>query len=425
LDIIAAYGPQFLGLACIAGFFMAWGIGANDVANAMGTSVGSGALTIRQAILIAIAFEFLGAYLAGGEVTETIRKGIIDPALLADSPEVMIYGMMSALFAAGTWLMVASVRGWPVSTTHSIVGAIVGFAAVGISVDSVNWDQVGTIAMSWVISPLIAGVISFALFKSVQLLILDTDDPFRRSKRLIPMYIWIVGFMISMVTLLKGLKHLGVSFDFGLGSKFANALPVSVLVGLVIAVIGVFFMRGIEYEENEDNRYASVERVFGVLMMFTACSMAFAHGSNDVANAVGPLAAVASIVRSGGSVTATAAIPSWILLTGALGIVVGLSTYGWKVIATVGNKITELTPSRGFAATLAAATTVVFASATGLPISTTHTLVGAVLGVGLARGIAAIDLRVIGSIFVSWLITLPAGAVLAIIFFFTLRGIYS
>lgn len=425
MEIIANYGPQFLALACIAGFFMAWGIGANDVANAMGTSVGSGALTIRQAILIAIVFEFLGAYLAGGEVTATIRKGIIDPALLADTPELLVYGMMSALFAAGTWLMIASVRGWPVSTTHSIVGAIVGFSAVGISMDSVNWSQVGTIAASWVVSPLLAGSISFALFVSVQRLILDTDDPFGRAKKLIPLYIWIVGFMISMVTLVKGLKHLGVELDFGLGSKFANALPPSVLIGVAIAVLGALSLRRIQYEENEDDRFASVERVFGVLMIFTACSMAFAHGSNDVANAVGPLAAVANIVQSGGLVSATAPMPGWIMLTGALGIVVGLATYGWKVIATVGQKITELTPSRGFAATLAAASTVVLASGTGLPISTTHTLVGAVLGVGLARGIAAIDLRVIGSIFVSWLITLPAGAILAVIFFYTLRGIFG
>lgn len=425
MTIIAEFGPQLLALACIAGFFMAWGIGANDVANAMGTSVGSGALTIRQAIAIAIVFEFLGAYLAGGEVTATIRKGIIDPDLLAETPELLVYGMMSALFAAGTWLMIASVRGWPVSTTHSIVGAIVGFAAVGISMDAVSWGQVGAIAASWVVSPILAGSISFALFVSVQRLILDTDDPFARAKKLIPFYIWIVGFMISMVTLVKGLKHLGMTLDFGLGSKFANALPPSFVIGAVIAVLGALSLRRIQYVENEDNRFESVERVFGVLMIFTACSMAFAHGSNDVANAVGPLAAIANIVQSGGLVSATAPMPGWILLTGALGIVIGLATYGWKVIATVGQKITELTPSRGFAATLAAASTVVLASGTGLPISTTHTLVGAVLGVGLARGVAAIDLRVIGSIFASWLITLPAGAVLAIIFFYTLRGIFG
>jgi PiT family inorganic phosphate transporter len=425
VEIIAEFGPQFLGLACIAGFFMAWGIGANDVANAMGTSVGSRALTIRQAILIAMLFEFLGAYLAGGEVTATIRKGIIDPELLADDPQLLVYGMMSALFAAGTWLMIASVRGWPVSTTHSIVGAIVGFAAVGISADAVSWGQVGAIAASWVVSPLLAGSISFGLFMSVKALILDTDDPFARAKRFIPFYMWIVGFMIAMVTVLKGLKHLGFSIDFGLGSRFLNALPLAALVGLLVAIGGALLLRGIREVPNEDDRFASVERVFAVLMVFTACSMAFAHGSNDVANAVGPLAAIASIVQSGGQVSATAAMPGWILLTGALGIVVGLATYGWKVIATVGRKITELTPSRGFAAELAAASTVVIASATGLPVSTTHTLVGAVLGVGLARGIAAIDLRVIGSIFLSWVITLPAGAVLSTIFFYTLRGVFG
>jgi PiT family inorganic phosphate transporter len=298
VEIIAEFGPQFLGLACIAGFFMAWGIGANDVANAMGTSVGSRALTIRQAILIAMLFEFLGAYLAGGEVTATIRKGIIDPELLADDPQLLVYGMMSALFAAGTWLMIASVRGWPVSTTHSIVGAIVGFAAVGISADAVSWGQVGAIAASWVVSPLLAGSISFGLFMSVKALILDTDDPFARAKRFIPFYMWIVGFMIAMVTVLKGLKHLGFSIDFGLGSRFLNALPLAALVGLLVAIGGALLLRGIREVPNEDDRFASVERVFAVLMVFTACSMAFAHGSNDVANAVGPLAAIASIVQS-------------------------------------------------------------------------------------------------------------------------------
>ncbi|MEM1143432.1 MAG: inorganic phosphate transporter [Pseudomonadota bacterium] len=425
MDVIVAYGPQFLGLACIAGFFMAWGIGANDVANAMGTSVGSKALTIRQAILIAIVFEFLGAYLAGGEVTATIRRGIIDPELLSDEPEKLVYGMMSALFAAGTWLLIASVRGWPVSTTHSIVGAIVGFATVGISVDAVNWPQVTTIAASWVVSPLIAGSISALLYLSVQKLILDTRNPFARAKRLIPIYMWMVGFMITMVTLVKGLKNLGFKIDFGLGSSFANAIPLAAIMGLFVAVGGALLLRRIPYRQGKEHGPQSVENVFAVLMVFTACSMAFAHGSNDVANAVGPLAAVASIVQSKGNVEATAAMPGWILLTGAVGIVVGLATYGWKVIATVGKKITELTPSRGFAAELAAASTVVLASATGLPVSTTHTLVGAVLGVGLVRSLGAIDLQVIGSIFMSWLITLPAGAVLAIIFFYTLSGIFG
>ena len=424
MSIIAEYGNVFLIMACCFGFFMAWGIGANDVANAMGTSVGSRALTIKQAILIAMVFEFAGAYLAGGEVTSTIRKGIIDPAALSDSPELMIYGMLSALLAAGTWLMIASLKGWPVSTTHSIVGAIVGFAAVGISVDAVYWSKVGTIIASWVVSPVLAGTLSFGLFMSVKVLILDTEDPFHRAKKFIPAYMWMVGFMIAMVTLLKGLKHLGIEIDLGLGSKFANALPVAAVIGLVVAGLGALYLRRIKPNPNAVNRFGDVERVFAILMVFTACSMAFAHGSNDVANAVGPLAAIVGTVATG-EIAAKSAMPWWILLIGGLGIVVGLATYGWKVISTVGQKITELTPSRGFAAELGAASTVVVASATGLPISTTHTLVGAVLGVGMARGIAALNLRVVSTIFMSWIITLPAGAGLAIIFFFLFKGIFG
>jgi len=425
MEIIAQYGSVFLIMACLFGFFMAWGIGANDVANAMGTSVGSRALTIKQAILIAMIFEFLGAYLAGGEVTSTIRKGIIDPQVMEDQPQLMVYGMMSALLAAGTWLLIASMKGWPVSTTHSIVGAIVGFASVGIAVDAVNWGKVGGIVASWVVSPVLAGTISFGLFMSVKKFILDTDDPFSRAKKYIPIYMWMVGFMISMVTMLKGLKHVGLDLDLGLGSKFANAIPVSALVGLLVAFFGAMLLRNIKDDQDPDNRFASVERVFAILMVFTACSMAFAHGSNDVANAVGPLAAIVSTVQSGGEIAAKSVMPWWILLIGGLGIVIGLATYGWKVITTVGRKITELTPSRGFAAELGAAATVVTASATGLPISTTHTLVGAVLVEGFARGIAALNLRVIGNIFMSWVITLPAGAGLAILFFFLFKGIFN
>jgi len=425
MDIIAQHGTTFMILACLFGFFMAWGIGANDVANAMGTSVGSRALTITQAIFIAMIFEFAGAYLAGGEVTSTIRKGIIDADVMAGHPELMVYGMLSALLAAATWLLIASIQGWPVSTTHSIVGAIVGFAAVGISVDAIHWGKVGNIMASWVVSPLIAGTLSYGLFMSVKYLILDTEDPFHRAKRIIPIYMWLVGFMIAMVTLVKGLKHVGIKLDMGLGDDFTNAAVASALVGLLVAALGALLLRRIEEVPNEENRFQSVERVFAVLMVFTACSMAFAHGSNDVANAVGPLAAVVGTVQSGGVIAAKSAMPWWILMVGAAGIVVGLATYGWRVILTVGRKITELTPSRGFAAELGAAGTVVIASATGLPISTTHTLVGAVLGVGFARGIGALNTRIIGSIFMSWLITLPAGAGLAIMFFFTFKAIFS
>lgn len=423
MTVIAEYGNVFLILACCFGVFMAWGVGANDVANAMGTSVGSKALTIRQAIMIAMVFEFLGAYLAGGEVTSTIRKGIIDPALLADEPELLIYGMLSALLAAGTWLLIASLCGWPVSTTHSIVGAIVGFAAVGISVDAVEWGKVGSIAASWVVSPILAGGISYGLFRSVQALILNTSDPFQNAKRYIPIYMFAVGFLIAMVTMVKGLKH--VLKDTGMSMGFWECAFYAVLVGLLTAAVGIFFVKRIDENDPIDpnNRFAQVEKVFAILMVFTACAMAFAHGSNDVANAVGPIAAVVSAISSG-VVGAKSTMPAWILLLGGAGIVIGLATYGYKVIATVGRKITELTPSRGFAAELGAAATVVLASGTGLPISTTHTLVGAILGVGLARGIAALNLKVIGTIFMSWLVTLPAGALLAVIFFFLFKAIF-
>jgi len=422
MSILAEHGQTLLILACIFGVFMAWGVGANDVANAMGTSVGSRALTIKQAIMIAMVFEFLGAYLAGGEVTSTIRKGIIDPAIMADTPELLVFGMMSALLAAGTWLLIASLLGWPVSTTHSIVGAIVGFAAVGISFDAVAWAKVGKIVASWIVSPVLAGTISFFLFRSVQRLILNTENPFANAKRYIPMYMFAVGFLMAMVTLLKGLKH--VFKDMGLKFSFLENAGMAVIFGVVVMAIGVWMLRKIKDEGNEDNRFASVERVFAVLMVFTACAMAFAHGSNDVANAVGPLASIYGVITTG-TVTAKTTMPSWILLLGGAGIVVGLATYGWKVIATIGKKITELTPSRGFAAELGAAATVVLASGTGLPISTTHTLVGAVLGVGLARGIGALNLRVIGTIFTSWIITLPAGAGLAILFFFFFKGMFG
>ena len=421
MEVIALYGPYLLISGCVFGFFMAWGIGANDVANAMGTSVGARALTLGQAILVACIFEFAGAYLAGGEVTSTIRKGIIDPTLLADSPDLLVFGMMSSLLAAATWLLVASFKGWPVSTTHSIVGAIVGFAAVGISVDSVSWSKVSTIVSSWIVSPLMAGIISFLIFRSVQNLILNTEHPFDNAKKYVPGYMFLVGFVISMVTLNKGLKHIGLDLNF------EESLLYSIAIGIFIALIGNLFLRRIKntYQRRGDVVFDGVEKVFAVLMVFTACAMAFAHGSNDVANAVGPLAAIASVVQSGGDIASKSVMPWWILLLGGVGIVAGLAMLGYRVIETVGRNITELTPSRGFAAELAAATTVVLASGTGLPISTTHTLVGAVLGVGLARGLSAIDLGVVGRIVISWVVTLPVGAGLSILFFFTLKAIFS
>lgn len=415
------YGFIFIMLACAFGFFMAWGVGANDVANAMGTSVGSGAITLRQAIIIAIIFEFAGAFLAGGQVTATIRKGIIDANVVSGSPELLVYGMLASLLAAAIWLMVASRFGWPVSTTHSIVGAIVGFAAIGIGMDVVKWSKVGSIVSSWVVSPLLAGSIAFALFISVQKLILSTDEPLKNAKKYVPFYIFLVGFIIALVTMFKGLKHAGLDLST------SQSYGVAVGFGLVVMFIGKYLIHQLKFDPSADRdfHFTNVEKVFSVLMMVTACAMAFAHGSNDVANAIGPLAAVISIVQNGGEVAQKSALPLWVLFLGGGGIVIGLVTYGHKVIATVGTGITALTPSSGFAATLAAATTVVVASGTGLPISTTHTLVGAVLGVGLARGIAALNLNVVRTIFMSWIITLPAGAILSITFFFILKAIFS
>jgi len=421
MEIIAMYGTAMVVMAMIFGLFMTWGVGANDLANAMGTSVGAGAVTVKQAIGIAIIFEFLGAVLAGGHVTQTIRKGIIDPTPIISHPEILVFGMLASLLAAAVWLMIASAKGWPVSTTHSIVGAIVGFAIVGIGPEAVKWDKIIKVVVSWVISPAVGGVISFILVMSTRKLILDTDTPLKNAKKYAPFYVFLVGFIISLVTMFKGLKQLKLDLSIG-GSIFA-----AICFGILTAFIGWLFIRKVKHQEDDDRtfQFTSVEKVFSPMMLFTACSMAFAHGSNDVANGIGPLAAVVSIVGSGGEVLQKTPLPIWILLIGGAGIVLGLITLGYRVMLTVGKKITELTPSRGFCAELAAASTVVIASRTGLPVSTTHILVGAVLGVGLARGLGALDLRVVLNIIISWVVTLPAGGIMAMFFYFTLKGIFG
>ncbi|NKB21476.1 MAG: phosphate permease [Alphaproteobacteria bacterium] len=421
MDIISHYGPYLLVLAIIFGVFMTWGIGANDVANALGTSVGSGAITVRTAIIVAAIFEFAGAALAGGNVTKTIRKGIIDPSQIADRPEILVFGMLAALLAAGCWLALASSKGWPVSTTHSIVGAIVGFAVAGIGVDAVNWGEISQIVASWVVSPALGGGIAFVLMMSIQHLIMNADKPFKAAVRWAPMYIFLVGFVISLVTLFKGLKHLKI--ELGIGESFL----VAAIIGVIVALIGKWAVNRVAFDEEEDKKshIASVERVFAPMIIFTACAMAFAHGSNDVANGVGPLAAVYGLIQSGGEVTQKLEMPLWILALGGAGIVLGLTTYGYRVMRTIGTKITSLTPTSGFCATVAAAVTVVLASRTAMPVSTTHIAVGAVMGVGLARGFAALDIRVIGNIIVSWVVTLPAGGILAALFFFMLKGMFT
>ena len=422
MEIIQEQGQVFLTIAVIFGFYMTWGIGANDVANAMGTSVGSGAITVKQAIFIAAIFEFAGAFIAGGAVTKTIRKGIIDPSSIVNNPEILVYGMLGALLGAAVWLMIASARGWPVSTTHSIVGAIVGFAVVGIGPHAVKWSKIGSIVASWLISPLIGGVIGFVLMYSIRQFILNAEKPLEKAKLLGPFYVFLVGWIVILVSFFKGLKHL--KLDFSTQESFI----IATVGGIVIAAIGKMLINRVNFSEvtdSADSQSAAVEKVFKPMMIFTACAMAFAHGSNDVANGIGPLAAVVSIVDSGGQVAQKASLPLWVLVLGGAGIVIGLATMGYKVMATIGTKITELTPSRGFCATLAAAATVVLASKSGLPVSTTHIAVGGVMGVGLARGIGAIDFRVLGGIVVSWVVTLPAAGIMAALTFFILKGIFG
>jgi len=429
MDLIQSYGLILVSLAAVVGFIMAWGIGANDVANAMGTSVGSKAITLKQAILIAMVFEFAGAYLAGGEVTATIRKGIIDANYFTDVPQYLVLGMISSLFAAGLWLVIASYKGWPVSTTHSIVGAIVGFTAVGVSAEAVNWPKIGGIVGSWVITPAISGIIAVGIFLSAKKLILDRAHPLLAAVTYIPIYMGLAGFIMSLVTIKKGLKHVG------LGLPFAEGLLLAVAIGVATALVGAFFVRKLGRKMlhspeagamiSQEHQNISVERVFAVLVVLTACCMAFAHGSNDVANAIGPLAAVVSVVSNDGVIVESSPLAWWILPLGGLGIVAGLALFGHRVMKTIGQGITHFTRGRGFAAELAAATTVLIASGTGLPISTTQTLVGAVLGVGLAQGVAALNAKTIKTIVSSWIITLPAGALFSILFFYLLKFIFG
>lgn len=408
-------------IATIVGFFMAWGIGANDVANAMATSIGTKSLTIIQALIVAAIFEFLGAYLAGGEVANTIKEGIVDSSVFVGEHSIdLTLGMISALFAAGTWLIIASFLGWPVSTTHTIIGAVIGFSLISVGSSAIQWNMLWSIVGSWIITPVMSGVIAYMLFLSVQRSIFRHFHPLNHAKKVAPYYIALTIFILCLITLKSGLKHIGIEISN------QTSLLISFGFALIMAIIGKIIIMKMKFDKTAKRKhYANVEVVFGLLMIVTACAMAFAHGSNDVANAIGPLAAVISKTKSVMDSNYDASIIEWwILPLGAIGIVIGLATLGYKVMKTVGVNITHLTPSRGFAAQLATATTVVIASGTGLPISTTQTLVGAIIGVGMAHGIAAINLNVIRNIFVSWVITLPSGAILAIGFFKLLKMLF-
>ena len=466
-------------LAVVFGFYMAWGIGANDVANAMGTSVGSGALTLRRAVILAAILEFSGAFLVGTHVSETVRQGIVEPSIFTGDGLSFMLGMLAALLAAGVWLQLASWKGWPVSTTHSIIGAIVGFGVAYGGLAAVHWNELGTIVASWIISPLLSGTISYFIFRLILRHVFYGEKPLRSAKRLAPYLVFFVFSVLTLALVFKGLKNL--KLDLGTPAAFAVASG----VGLVASLAAVWIISRMPEQEKDrgpgasraitdfstvralekavkhlehvqstapehmqaeindalDNvkrlrfesqksyefhtntaEYKSVEKLFVYLQILSASMVAFAHGANDVANAIGPMSAIISVAVAGGeSIAAKTPVPLWVLALGGAGIAVGLATWGWRVMETVGRNITHLTPTRGFSAEIGAATTIVLASKLGLPISTTHTLVGAVLGVGLARGISAVNLNTVRDIVISWVVTIPAGATLAIIFFYCLK----
>ena len=474
-------------LALAFGFYMAWNIGANDVGNSMGTSVGSRALTLKQAVILAAIANFAGAVLVGSKVTDTVRKGITDPMIYADNPETLLYGMLAALLAAGFWLQIATSFGWPVSTTHSIVGAVVGFGVIAGGVDSIDWVKVASIASSWVISPLISGIVAFFAFSLIRKLILNSKDMMLATKRIVPIIFGMVVLVMSLVLLFKGLTHLNLDLTL------KESVMISGMLGFGAWALSGIFLHGVDInrykrkfvlnqqravddnlmaseslrkslvykeknlgyasgsihnrlkviyddieqlaEDIEDNAYSEaksqgkedynfVERIFGYLQVLSAVFVAFAHGANDVANSIGPLAAVVSIIQTK-QVLMQVPVPLWLLLLGGVGIAIGIGTFGWKVMETIGKKITEITPSRGFAAEFSAATVIAIASKMGIPISTTHTLVGAVIGVGMARGISSINLAVVKNIVISWFVTVPVGAILAIIIYYILRFIFE
>ena len=467
-----------LAVVLIAGLYMAWNIGANDVANAMGTSVGSGALTLAQAVCIAAVFEFSGAFFFGSHVSKTMQSGLVYTDLYADTPLIMVYGMLSGLLASGIWLQIASYFGWPVSTTHSIVGAIVGFGIISGGSDAVNWDNVGFIVSSWVFSPLLGGCLAYLMFNLLRRNIFYSRHPFEAAKKLTPWLVFFAALIMSLMLLLEGLRHTFPHLNSW------HATGISLLVAGLASCISYFAMRRLQsrpaqhkanppygpeiaieldkakrhltrvqdsasgdlhyyvsllIEEVEQvgaslkkipeqgpeiSEYDAVEKIFARLQIASAALMAFAHGTNDVANAIGPLSASIAILASG-VIEPAAPIPTWLLGFGGFGIVVGLATWGWRVIETIGKKITELTASRGFTAELSAATIIVLASRMGMPISTTHTLVGAVLGVAFARGIGALNMGTTRDIVLSWLVTVPAGAILSVGLFIVIRALFG
>lgn len=408
------HGMLIIIFASLTGFVMLWSVGANDLANIMSTTMGSKAVTVRQAMLIAIIFEFAGAILGGSGVTDTIRGGIIDSSVLFHVPDLFIHGMLAVLLAGTVWMLLASFLGMPVSVTNAIVGGLVGFGAIVFGVHAIHWLQVRWIIVSWILSPLLAGCAAYLLFRSLQRTILTAVDPLSNARRVMPVYFFLVGLVLAFMVVLKGIRHAGILLN--VQEEWLIVLGIAV----IIAGLGFIIINRIDLTQNftGHDRFAPVERLFGWLMAFTACAMVFAHGSNDVAIAIGPLIAIITTIHDGGHIPQGLSLSNGIAALGCLSVVIGLLMYGRKVIATVGGGITALTPSRAFAATFAAAVTVIISTSLGIPVSATQTLVGAVLGVGLARGIGALNITVVRNILLSWLITIPAASLLSIFFFY-------
>jgi PiT family inorganic phosphate transporter len=414
-------------LAVASGLYMAWNIGANDVANAFGASVGGGALTIRRALILAAIFEFCGAFFVGAPVAQTISGHIVSPQNFVTRPEaphmsptILAIGMVAALLASAIWLNIATFFGQPVSTTHAIVGAVIGFACVACGPLSIHWAEMGTIAASWVVSPLVGGVMAYCIYRFlVRRFVLESRHPVFMTVLFVPVAMGALAGIVSFSVVYHGLP--GLKLDL----PFRWAAPVAVGVGLVVALAIHLAVRGKRWRHGvvHAQRYKAVERWFGYMQIATASFMSFAHGANDCANAIGPLAAAIQILRNPTVVPDQIAIPAWLLALGGAGIVLGLATYGYKVIKTIGKNITEITPTRGFSADFGTATTVLVFSKLGMPISTTFVIVGAVMGVGLARGFAALDLGVIRRIFTSWVITIPISAVLSMVIFWVLMAL--
>lgn len=414
LDLFSAGTAYYiLGLATLLGFYMAANIGANDLANAMGTSVGSGALTMKRAVIVSMVFNMAGAVMAGGHVTNTIRKGMIDPSLLAGSPEKLLLGMFAALLAAGIWVQIATHFGLPVSTTHSIVGAVVGFGIIAVGFTAVSWSTVIAIVVSWVISPLAGALIGGGIYLFIRKKILIRSNPYKQTQIYAPWMLTLVFMILILSVIFKGLKNLHLNLSFP--TAVLIALPVSILAGYLgkrlLSRLGGENCRWIRGDDEE-----KVECVFLYLQIITACYVAFAHGANDVANAVGPLAAIFSVVKTR-TVSMQVEVPVWMLAAGGAAVGGGLLAFGARVMQTIGRKITEITPVRGFSAEFGAATTILICSRLGLPVSTTHVLVGSVIGVGFMRGMGVLDLRVIRNILYSWFITLPFTLVLSMIIY--------